>query len=142
MKPFVSAKDRASSAKPKRPTKREASVGELCSDRTPDVWSPFGPVEAGPAEVAPLRRRSKKVDPELSKEPSAILCYLRTLIAEHDVLARDEEVGEIHTEPSRQVVVANPFRAELLCLTRKRSVSRFVIDSNRHNAVEHVGHLR
>ena len=67
------------------------------------------------------RRRNRaqcwKLDPELGEETGARRRDLSGFVVDHEVLAGDEEIGEIDAETARKVVVANSGRSERACLT-------------------------
>jgi hypothetical protein len=97
-------------------TEVEAAVGERRSNRPADMWPAFAPIEARSTEKTLSYPGSKKVNPEPGEKPDAILYDLRSVVAEPNVSARCEEVGEIHAKLTGEMVVANPRRSELPAL--------------------------
>src|ERR1700737_2105233 len=110
---------RAAVLHPLGPTEVEEPVSERRPDSAPGVWPAFRPVEAGAVEAAAPRSRSKEVDPELREKPGAICRDFSGFVAEHDVFARRERVGQIDTEPTGKVVIANPDQLNSFCWPRR-----------------------
>ncbi len=128
--------------RPLRPAEIEAPFRKRGSDRSGDVWPPFGPIEARSTEITTGRIQRGKVDSELGEKSGARLRDFSGFFAEHNVLARSEEVGQVDAETTGKVVVADPGRAKLACLTRHRAVSRPVFERNGDDALDHLYDFR
>src|SRR5215469_124919 len=109
---------RAAILYPLCPAESEAAIGERRSNRPADVRPAFCPVETGATEVAAPGAGSNDIDPKFREDPAAFLGYLCRLVAKHEVFARNEKIGQVDAETSRQMVVANPGRLKLSCLSR------------------------
>jgi hypothetical protein len=98
------------------PAEIETALGDPDSHRIRDVWTSLSPIEAESAEVAAGRPRRGKLDPEVGEKTGAGGRDFSDFVVEQDVFAGDERIGEIDTETTCQMVVANsgcPERARL-----------------------------
>src|SRR5262249_1772427 len=100
------------------PAEIEAPIGEFRSNRAADVRPAFRPVQPGATEVAASGARTNDIDPKFCEEPAAFLGYLCGLITKNEVFARSEKIGQVDAEASCQMVIANPGRLKLSCLSR------------------------
>ena len=106
------------------PTEIEVALGERGPNCTRDVGPSFGPIEAQPAEVASGYTQCGKVDSKVGEKTSACWRDFSGFVAEYDVFLRSEKIGQVHTEATGEVVIANSGCTEFPCLTRQRAVSR------------------
>ena len=60
----------------------------------------------------------------------------------HDVFVGGEKFGEVNTEATGNMVVANASCSQLPPLSRQGSVSGSGIESNGHDAIQHLYHFR
>ena len=128
---------------PFHPAEIEVARRHRRPDRPRDVWASLGPIEAEPARVTAGRARCGKLDPELPEEPEACRGDVSSfVVVDHDVFSGDERIGEIDAETAREVVVADPGRAQRACLPRERTVARSLLKSDGDDPVDHVGHGR
>src|SRR5207247_8472160 len=134
--------DRVAAAHPFQPAEIEEALGDRGPDRTRDVWTSLGPIETQSAIVAAGRTRRGKLDPELGEKTGACSRDLGDFVVEHDVVAGGENIGEINAEAARKVVVAHSGRIQCACLTRERTVSGSLLESDGDDSVDHVGHTR
>jgi len=93
--------------RPLRPAEIEAPFRKSGSDRARDVRPPFGPIETRSAELATGRVQRGKVDSELGEKSGTRLSDFSGFFAEHNVLVRGEEVGQVDAETTGKVVVAD-----------------------------------
>src|SRR5262249_37594518 len=92
---------------PLRPAQIEAAPGDGRPHRAGDVRATLGPIEAEPAVVAAGRTPSGELDPELGEKPDACCRDLGDVVVEHDVLAGDQGIGQVHAETTGKMVVAD-----------------------------------
>jgi hypothetical protein len=121
-----------------RPAEIEAAFSDGGPDRTSNAWASLGPIEAESAEMAAGRTQGGKVDPEGGEKAGACRRDFSSFLAEHDVFVRREKIGEVHTETTGKVVVANSGRTKLPRLAGQRPVSRSGFERNGYNPVEHL----
>jgi hypothetical protein len=107
----------------------------MCGRRS--VQSRHGRQNSRPVEFS-----AKKVDSEPGEKSGARLRDFSGFFAEHDVLVRREEVGQVDAETAGKVVVADSGRAKLACLTRHRAVSRSVFERKGDDALDHLYDFR
>lgn len=91
--------------------------------------------------MSALRAR-RQINPELREKPHTVCGDFRRFLIEDQIAVRGKKVGQIDTEATGKVVVANPCVLKLLGLTRQRAVSRTVFEGDGHNPVDHLGDLR
>src|SRR6185436_11122575 len=134
--------DRMAAAHPIQPAEIEAASGDRGPDLTRDVWTSLGPIQAESAVVAAGRTPGGKLDPELAEKTGTGRRNLGDVVVRHDVLAGGERIGEIDAETARQVVVADPGRAERTGLAGERAVLRSLLERDGDDRIDHVGHGR
>src|SRR5512143_3179634 len=133
---------RAAVLRPLRPPEIEAPLRERGPDRARDVWPSLGPVDTESAKGTALRAQRRQVEAELREKSGPRRRDLGGLVAHHDVLVRDQRIGEINAETAGEVVIADSSRAELACSTGEGAVARPVFERDGHDPVEHLGDPR
>ena len=99
------------------PAEIEEVLGDCGPERTGDVRAALGPIEAESAKVTAGGMSRGKRDPELAKKTGARDRDYGGIVAEHNIFAGNQRIGEINAEATRKVIVADSGRTDCACLT-------------------------
>ena len=98
--------------------------------RTGEVQPPFAPVDARPAECAAAAPDFGELDAEVGEEFFTGTRDHSAVLAEHDLLAQGERVGERDAEPAGDMVVAGARGAQLFAAVPARAITLRSVGGN------------
>jgi hypothetical protein len=100
------------------PAEIEEALRDRGPERTGDVRAALCPIEAESAKAPAGGTLHRKRDSELVKKTGARGRNCGGFVAEHDIFAGNQSIGEINAEAARKVIVADSGRTDHACLTR------------------------
>jgi hypothetical protein len=106
------------------------------------VRAPLGPIDARSAKNPTPRASDRKVNPEAGEKCCASLGDFAGLVSEDHVLARDQAIRNADAKFASQVIVAGTRVPERFVGIRTRLKSRRSGERYRHDAFEHLAHVR
>ena len=124
------------------PAEIEEVLGDRGPERASDVRATLGPIEAESAKVAAGPTPRGKRDPELVKKTGARDRDCRGFVAEHNISAGNQRIGEMNAEAARKVIVADSGSTDRACLTGYRREPWPLLKSDGDDPFDHLRHFR